>query len=124
MILSEQSALVSCPALLVSLAFALGLAALAVAAHNVEQPLRGVEARCEPVSELQQVIWYRQQSAAVEIDSLIGLVRQFRTIADELAGKAEDGLPRRRSGRSGSTRLGPLVEAQRAWAGSRARLPF
>ena len=92
MILSERSALLSCPALLVSLAFALGLAALAVAAHSVERPLRGVEARCEPVSELQHVIWHHQQSAAVEIDSLNGLVRLFRTIADELAGKAEDGV--------------------------------
>ena len=79
MILSEQSALVSCPALLVSLAFALGLAALAVAAHNVERPLRGVEARCEPVSEPQHVIWHHRQSAAVEIDSLIGLPARRRS---------------------------------------------
>ena len=67
----------------------IGEASLAVTGTARE---RGAEARCEPESKLQHVVWHHQQSAAVEIDSLTGLVRLFRTIADELAGKAEDGV--------------------------------
>jgi hypothetical protein len=73
-----------------SLAVILGLAFVTVGAHDLKRPMPTERASCEEITVARQLEWHRQQTEAVELHSLTGLLRLFTTVADELAAESTD----------------------------------
>jgi hypothetical protein len=75
-------------AFLTSLALILGFAFFALGVHDMKRSIQIERASCDEITVAQEVKWHRQQTEAVELHSLTGLLRLFTTIADELAAES------------------------------------
>ncbi|HEV7801964.1 MAG TPA: hypothetical protein VGP15_12880 [Burkholderiales bacterium] len=73
-----------------SLALIIGFAFFSIGARDLKRSLRTERASCDEITMAQQVEWHRQQTDAVELHSLPGLLRLFTTMSDQLAAEATD----------------------------------
>ena len=76
--------------LLHSLALILGFAFFTVGTHELKRSKQTERASCDEITVAHQLEWHRQQTEAVELHSLTGLLRLFTTVADELAAESTD----------------------------------
>jgi hypothetical protein len=80
------------PKLCLSGLLIMALAFSAVAGRRYEPRATGsTPGNCVPTAEIDYLTWHRQQSGAVELDSVTASLRLFTTIADQFAADGIDG---------------------------------